>query len=157
VTIARFAAFSLLATSPLINASPAFAGPPETYKQRCSMCHQSDAAGLAGQFPRLAGRVGTIASSPEGRHYLMIEVLNGMYGTIQVDGQSIQGMMPTMRVMSDGDIADVLNHLVKLKAPAKKVAPFTAAEVARVRAEPTLPGSAVSAERARLVAAGKIP
>jgi hypothetical protein len=121
------------------------------------MCHQANAGGLAGQFPRLAGRVGTIASAPEGRRYLMLEVLNGMYGTIQVDGQSIQGLMPTMRTMSDSDIADVLNHLIKLKPPAKKVALFTPAEVAKVRAEPTLNGSAVSAERARLVAAGKIP
>ena len=121
------------------------------------MCHQSDAAGLPGQFPRLAGRVGTIALSPEGRHYLLTELLNGMYGSIQVDGQPIQGMMPTMRSMKDNEIADVLNHLAKLKPPAKKVALFTPAEVAKVRAEPITTGSAVGAERAKLVAAGKIP
>ena len=34
------------------------------YKQSCLMCHQSTGAGLAGQFPRLAGRVAAMAAVP---------------------------------------------------------------------------------------------
>lgn len=157
VIMNRFAGIAVLVIGAAVSTSPAQAGPPELYKARCAMCHQSDAGGLAGQFPRLAGRVGTIAQSPEGRRYLLLEVMNGMYGTIQVDGGTITGMMPTMRSLKDNEAADILNYLVKLKPPAKKVALFTPAEVAKVRAEPPVNGNAVAAERAKLVAAGKVP
>ena len=31
------------------------------FTQNCLMCHQAGAVGLAGQFPRLAGRIATIS------------------------------------------------------------------------------------------------
>lgn len=137
--------------------SPSFAAPADLYAMRCAMCHQPNAAGLAGQFPRLAGRVGMIAQTPDGRHYLALVLLNGMYGPIKVDGSPLSGMMPTMRGLKDEDIAGILNHLVQLKPAAKKQASFTPAEIARVRTEATMSGAKVAAERARLVADGKIP
>ena len=121
------------------------------------MCHQSDGAGLAGQFPRLKGRVGQIATAPEGRSYLALVLLNGMYGKVTVDGQSISGMMPTMSMLSDPQIADLLNYVVGLKKPAKPAAAFTAAEIAKVRAVGKLSGPEVAAERARLLGKGLIP
>lgn len=139
-------------------AQPATAAPTgqQTFAAQCSLCHQSDGGGLAGQFPRLAGRVPTIASNPEGRRYLATVLLYGMYGAINVDGTPISGMMPAVGSLSDQAVADVLNHLLTLK-PARKVAPFTAAEIALVRAADRKGGSEVAAERTRLAGLGIIP
>jgi mono/diheme cytochrome c family protein len=143
---------------PLLLAAPARAATgPQNFASHCSMCHQADGAGLPGQFPRLAGRIGPIAASPEGRHYLISVVLTGMYGKIVVDGQPISGLMPSMGMMSDKDVADVLNHVVALKKPAKPVAAFTAAEVAKIRAEGKRTSSDVGAERTRIDAKKLIP
>ena len=127
------------------------------YPVRCSMCHQPDAAGLPGQYPRLSGRIGTIAGTPDGRHYLALVLLNGMYGSIVVDGHPLVGLMPSAGTLPDKDIADTLNAVVRLKPPAKKVAPFTAAEIAGVRAEGHRTTAQVAAERVRLVGLKLIP
>jgi len=150
-----------LATLAAAMPMPALATGPQTYSARCSMCHQPDGAGLAGSFPRLAGRVPVIARSPEGRRYLAMVLLLGIYGPITVDGKPISGMMPTMASLDDQAIADVLNHVMTLQKtgqkPAGKVAPFTATEIAAVRAGVRKSGSEVAAERARLAARKLIP
>lgn len=130
---------------------------PQTFANRCSMCHQPSGAGLPGQFPRLNGRVAQIATSPEGRRYLAMVLLYGIYGPITVDDKKITGLMPGMGTMSDQDIADVLNHAVSLKKAAKPAAPFTAAEVAKVRAGGKQTAAQVAAERGRLAGKGLIP
>jgi len=133
--------------------------PPVLFAQRCAMCHQTDGNGLPGQFPRLAGRAATIAQTPAGRHYLALVLLNGMVGSIKVDGQAIAGLMPSMAALKDQEIADLLNHAAGLKpaVAGKKPAPFTAKEIAAVRAAGTVGASAVAGERAKLAAAGSIP
>jgi mono/diheme cytochrome c family protein len=137
-------------------ANPAYAAGPQVYASRCSMCHQTTGAGLPGSFPRLSGRVSQIAASPDGRAYLVRVLLFGMYGSVTIDGKSINGLMPNMASMADQDMADVLNHVVSLKKVGKPAA-FTAAEVAKVRAGPKATTSAMAAERARLVAKGGFP
>lgn len=153
MTLALAAAMALLA------GHSASAGPAgqQAYAARCSMCHQPSGAGLAGQFPRLAGRLGKMAAKPEGRRYLALVLLHGLYGPITVDGRAVSGVMPTMGSMSDAAIADLLNHAAALPAPTRGVAPFTAAEVAKVRAEGRKSGSDVAVERARLAAKGLMP
>jgi len=121
------------------------------------MCHQAAGTGLPGQFPRLAGRVPKIAASPDGRRYLALVLINGLYGPITVDGKAINGVMPAAGSLTDQAIADVLNHVMTLPGHAKKIAPFTAAEIAAVRASGRKSGNAVAAERSRLVAAKLIP
>jgi len=128
-----------------------------TFSAQCSMCHQPDGAGLPGSFPRLAGRVPEIAGSPDGRRYLAMVLLYGMYGSITVDGKSISGLMPAAATLSDQAVADVLNHVLTLRKPASKLAPFTAAEIAAVRAGARKTGSDVATERARLAALKLIP
>lgn len=152
-TLALAAAMALLAGQ----SAAAGAAGQKDYAARCSMCHQPSGAGLAGQFPRLAGRLGKIAAKPEGRRYLALVLLYGLYGPINVDGRAVSGVMPAMGSMSDAAIADLLNHAVALPKATKGGAPFTAAEVAKVRAEGRKSGSEVAAERARLVAKGLIP
>ncbi|WP_429614983.1 c-type cytochrome [Sphingobium olei] len=134
----------------------AMAGGPQTFASRCSMCHQPSGAGLPGQFPRLSGRVSEIAGSPDGRRYLTMVLLYGLYGPITVDDKKIAGLMPGMGTMSDQDVADVLNHAVAFKKAAKPAPPFTAAEIAKVRAGGKLTASQVAAERGRLAAKGLI-
>jgi mono/diheme cytochrome c family protein len=140
----------------LMVAGTAAAAPKATYLARCSMCHQANAQGLAGQFPRLAGRSAQIAQTPEGRHYLARVVLHGMYGSIAVDGQSIAGLMPSMTAMTDAEIADALNHAITAGKPAKPAAPFKPGEIAAVRAEGKASGSDNAALRQQLVASGVI-
>lgn len=132
------------------------ASPKTTYLARCSMCHQASAQGLAGQFPRLAGRSAQIAQTPEGRQYMISVVLHGMYGSIDVDGQPIAGLMPAMAAMTDAEIAEALNFALTAAKPAKAAVPFKTAEVAAVRASPKLSGSQNAALRKTLVANGTI-
>lgn len=105
------------------------------YLQNCLMCHQSGGAGLPGQFPRLAGRVAAIAAVPGARPWLVQVVSHGMSGSISVDGEAILGLMPSFAHISDADTAALLNHLMTLgEAPRTAPAPFTAEEVAGLRA-----------------------
>ena len=143
-----------------VMAAPAVAAAgPELFANRCAMCHQASGAGLSGQFPRLAGRVNVIAQTPPGRRYLVLVLLNGMVGSITVDGQGISGLMPSVAALPDQDLAELLNHAVRLGPPAKgkKPVPFTAAEIAEVRQSGAIGPSATAVERAKLVAAGVIP
>jgi mono/diheme cytochrome c family protein len=133
----------------------AYANGAMTYASRCSMCHQSDGAGLPGQFPRLSGRVAQIAASSAGRALLGKILLNGMYASIVVDGKAINGLMPSAGSMNDQDISDVLNFVVAMKK-AGKPAPFTAAEITKLRAA-KLSSAAVGSERNGLAAKGLVP
>lgn len=128
---------------------------PPAYRANCQGCHQADAKGLPGQFPRLNGRANLIAATPEGRQYLMHAVLFGSAGRIVVDGKTIIGVMPAFGRLSDADLAQALTYVSRLgggKAPAA----FTPAEVKAARAD-QLSSTAVSANRARLLEAKQIP
>lgn len=120
------------------------------------MCHQAAAQGLPGQFPALAGRSAQIAQMPEGRRYLVRVALWGLYGPIEVDGKTLNGLMPGVAGASDTEISDVLNHVIALGKPAKPAKPFKAAEVAAVRAEGKVSGTDNAALRKTLVASGAI-
>lgn len=108
------------------------------FNANCSMCHQLDAAGVPGQFPRLAGRAGKIAATAAGRHYLERVVLYGMMGTIKVDGTEIVGgVMPSFSSLSDQDLADALDYITSLDDAGKlhwKGALFKPADIAGARA-----------------------
>jgi mono/diheme cytochrome c family protein len=129
------------------------------YASNCALCHQFGATGLPGQFPRLAGRVAMIATSREGRDYLMKVLSYGMSGTIKVDGQAINGAMPPFRaILSADDTKAVTDYLESLPPkPAKAFAPLDAADIAKLRNGPALTPAQVFGLRAALAAAGKIP
>jgi mono/diheme cytochrome c family protein len=124
------------------------------FSQNCAMCHQSGAAGLPGQFPRLAGRVGPISAKPAGRAYLVDVLTYGMVGQVTVDGQPIIGMMPPFAGLPDEQVAAVLGYLQSLGGAPKEA--FTAAEVTAGRAKDKKSGSEVLAERQTLAAAGVV-
>jgi mono/diheme cytochrome c family protein len=126
------------------------------YEGTCALCHQVDAKGLPGQFPRLAGRVDRIAADADGRRYLVTVVLNGMAGRITVDGTPLVGVMPSFQSLSDTDIAGVLSYLVKLTS-ARAPGTIKPADVAAVRAAGTLSAADVLSQRATLAERGRIP
>ena len=137
-------------------AAPAAAEPRGAFVARCSMCHQAGGEGLAGQFPRLAGRAAGIAQSPDGRKYMARVVLYGMVGPISIDGKPLMGVMPGMASMDDAEIAEILSHAVTLGKPAKPAKPFKAAEIAAVRAAGRVSMGDNAALRAKLVSDGLI-
>lgn len=128
------------------------------FAQNCALCHQSGAAGLPGQFPRLAGRVAAIGSHPEGRSYLVDVLTYGLSGTIKVDGEEIVGLMPPFAALPDDVVADVLSYVQSLgdapKAPSKAI---SAQEVAAARARPPKSADEVQEERQALLKKKVIP
>lgn len=105
------------------------------YTLYCQGCHLADGSGTPEKVPALKNEVGRFLGVDGGREYL-----------VQVPGTS-------QSPMSDAEIADVLNWMLKNfsaeQLPADFV-PYTGEEVSRVRPEPL---ANVSAVRARLVAA----
>ncbi len=125
---------------------------PPAWKANCQVCHQADGKGLAGQFPRLAGRASTIAEKPAGRAYLAGVVIHGMAGRVTVDDKPIIGVMPGFTTLSDADLAAALTFAAK----GGKGGPFKPYEIAAVR-KALKPEGGMIAVRAALVADGTIP
>jgi cytochrome c5 len=125
------------------------------FNANCAMCHQLGAAGVPGQFPRLAGRAGAIATTATGRLYLERVVLFGLMGKITVDGTPIVGgVMPSFASLSDQDLAAALDYVVSLDTSGKliwKGAVFEPADIAGVRAGKPLSPTQVHDLRAAAV------
>lgn len=148
---------SLVAIQAMMSVSANAGSGGTTYSAQCAMCHQTSGSGLSGQFPRLNGRTVELARTPESRRYVVMVLLYGMYGKIVVDGKPLSGVMPTMGMLSDQQIADVLNHTLQLGRAGRPPPPFTAIEVSKVRAAGRRTSADVAAERVRLVGKGLIP
>jgi len=111
-------------------ATSAFAADPDgaaVYK-RCAACHLASKAGVPGAFPPLKGEVQKFAAKPDGRRYLVLVVTRGLSGSIKAEGKTYMGMMPAQSMLSDAEVAAVLNHVT---SHAKA---FSADEVAKLRA-----------------------
>jgi mono/diheme cytochrome c family protein len=127
------------------------------YRNNCALCHQTGAQGLAGQFPRLAGRIAAIATAHAGREYLIEVLLNGMAGRITVDDTPIQGVMPSFRTLSDEQIAAVLSYLAGLAPSAGRPVAFRVIELAALRQQPQITPTAMRERREELHRAGTVP
>jgi hypothetical protein len=113
--------------------------------------------GAPGQFPRLAGRVATIAGNPDGRAYLVGVVRNGLSGSIKVDGVMVAGLMPALPQLQVQELASILNYVTSLEpAPTRKPQRFSGAEVASL-SKRVLASQQLLSERESLVSAGVIP
>ncbi len=101
------------------------------FETNCQICHQAGGVGVAGQFPRLAGRVGAIASSDDGRKLLPTVVLYGMSGSVAVDSQNRARHHARLRD-PEGRRAGGSAELCVEPRPAGegKPRPFTAAQIA---------------------------
>ena len=108
-----------------------------SFNARCATCHQQNAQGVPGMYPPLADSIGNELRLKRGREYLIEVVLNGMAGSIVVNGTTYVGLMPQFASLSDDEIAATLNQvLTKFNAVElpKDFAPFSAAEVHAARA-----------------------
>ncbi len=137
------------------NPSLAADTPEQLFANNCSICHQMGGQGVGGQFPRLTGRAGIMASSGEGRDFLMTLLLTGMSGAVVVDGQKIVGVMPDFSSFSDTELAAILTYVARLggASPTR----FTAAQVRTVRARPPVAPSELAIRRNALQSAKIIP
>lgn len=109
------------------------------YAASCAGCHGAEGAGVPGAFPPLAGHAAALAAAD--RDHLPRVVLYGLQGEIRVEGQRYAGVMPAWAHLSDAEIAALLDHLLGLggagdEPDAAAPAPYTAAEVAALRAQP---------------------
>ena len=120
----------------------------------CGLCHQRNGEGVAGQFPRLAGRVGLIAAKAEGKLYLAHVLAAGMTGAITIDGYTIAGYMPSFGQVPAADVAAILTYVTGLGGTPPVV--FTTAEIEAART-PILSARAVHDQRVKLVAAKIVP
>jgi mono/diheme cytochrome c family protein len=128
------------------------------FTQNCQMCHQAGAVGLAGQFPRLAGRIAAISGNPQGRAYLIDVLTYGMAGRITVDDQAIIGLMPPFAQIADGEVAAILTYVQSLgDGPSAPPAAFSAEEIHARRSGPAKTAADVQDERQSLAQVHVIP
>ncbi len=103
------------------------------FGQSCAGCHQPTGLGIPGVFPPLASSDFLLADKDRAVRV----VLNGLVGPVTVNGVTYESAMPPMP-FSDEEIAAVLSYVNQ--AWGNQGSPVSAADVARIRAEPA-PGS----------------
>jgi nitrite reductase (NO-forming)/hydroxylamine reductase len=102
----------------------------KAFQSACQACHQADGKGLPGAFPPLAASDYLKAD----KHRAIKNVLQGLTGSVVVNGATYNSVMPPMSQLSDAEIADALTYAMNTWGNAFGV--VSAAEVAAVRAGP---------------------
>lgn len=125
-----------------------------SYLKHCSLCHQADAQGIPGTFPRIWGRVGQIAATPEGALFLAQALLWGMSGTIVVDDVPITGVMPGVPHVADEEIVAIVDYLITEGGTLENSSAFSLEVLKSVRAAGRIPQAATNARRDELFKAG---
>lgn len=124
-------------------AAPTSAESPETlYMLQCRGCHGPDGGGTPGVVPALAGQVARFVTVPGGRAYL-----------VRVPGSAQSSL-------SDTELAQVLNWIVRRFGPAEAVRgfePYTREEVKGVRRPPLVDVGAVRRGLLEMIEAAGAP
>lgn len=119
--------------------------------QRCAACHLPTGAGVPGAFPPLGADFRALAVTPAGREYLALVVIKGLMGPLTVEGKTYVGVMPA-QPLDDAGVAAVLNHVAaNIAKVGEGFQPYTADEVAAVRASGKALTSADVARRHAMV------
>jgi cbb3-type cytochrome c oxidase subunit III len=106
------------------------------YAAKCAACHQAGGGG-GGPYPPLAGNADVTASDTAN---LILTVLNGRSGPIQVNGKTFSGAMPAWKdQLSNDDVAAVLTYI--RSAWTNKAAAVSADQVAAARNPVALSGA----------------
>jgi nitrite reductase (NO-forming) len=79
----------------------------EIYTRNCSSCHQADGKGVGNVFPPLH-QSDYIQKDP---NRLIHNILYGLNGEIEVNGQKFNGLMPPVR-LTDEEILSVSNYVL---------------------------------------------
>ncbi|AMO23939.1 copper-containing nitrite reductase [Ramlibacter solisilvae] len=74
----------------------------------CSVCHQSNGAGMPGVFPPLAKADYLTADIKRA----IGVVLNGLSGKVTVNGQEYNSVMPPMNQLNDDEVANILTYVM---------------------------------------------
>ncbi len=83
----------------------------EIYDSKCASCHGLEGAGIAGQFPPLAGSEWVTEDNDENKRRHVQVVLEGLKGAVTVKGVEYNGVMqPWFNVLNDDEVAAVVNH-----------------------------------------------
>jgi len=112
------------------------------FTTKCAACHQATGLG-GGPYPPLAGNADVTASNTSN---LILTVLNGRSGPIQVNGKTFSGAMPAWKdQLSDDDIAAVLTYVRSTWT--NSAAAVAAAQVASARNPTALSGAQIFAAK----------
>ncbi|MBS1103923.1 c-type cytochrome [Gluconobacter sp. Dm-62] len=107
---------------------------PREYSNECSICHHGG-HGQVSEIAPIFGRVGPIAQTPAGHHYLVDVLLYGLDGSITAGGAHYNNSMPSFHRLSDDEIARILTFVASQEMPSGAPT-FTAADIAAGRAHP---------------------
>ena len=102
----------------------------------CSVCHQTSGAGLPNVFPPLAKSDFLLADK---KRSIGI-VLNGLTGSVTVNGAQFNSVMPPMSQFDDYDVANILTYV--RSSWGNQGEPVSSEEVAKVRAATKRPAGA---------------
>lgn len=82
--------------------------PERAYRQQCGSCHGASGQGAPGRIPPLVGTERVVERDEE----LVLIVLHGMIGPLEVRGETYDSYMPPMsHRLSDPEIASILTYL----------------------------------------------
>jgi mono/diheme cytochrome c family protein len=158
-----FACLAIAAAGGPALAQPAAADPAgaQVYETVCAACHQPNGQGVPDAFPPLAGHVADLLAKGAPRDYLAKVVLFGLAGPISVAGRTFDGAMPPWDQLSDAELAGALNYAATAwgndKALPRGFKPFTADEIASVRARPSSPEETRAVRLAAIAGGGATP
>jgi nitrite reductase (NO-forming) len=107
------------------------------FKGTCSVCHQPEGTGIPAVFPPLAKSDFLMAD----RERAMRIVLNGLTGTVKVNGNDFTSVMPPMSQLNDDEIANILTYVRNSWGNVDPVA-ITSAEITKMRASTERPAGA---------------
>ena len=80
----------------------------KVFSTNCSSCHGAQGQGMPGAFPPLDGNP-VVTGDP---HKVIGIVLDGLKGSISVNGATYNGQMPAWKgTLSNGDVADVITFI----------------------------------------------
>ena len=82
-------------------------GGAKVYQVYCSACHQMNGKGASGRFPPLTNTEWVTGD----KERLIQVVLRGMEGSLKIDNEVYNGVMPQHSFLNDDEIADVLTFI----------------------------------------------
>lgn len=140
-------AFALSSLAPRFVGAQAPDG-AKIFAATCQACHQVSGLGVPNQFPPLVGNEWVLGNEDR----LVMIVLHGLVGEIEVEGETFNGAMPTLGpTFSDAELAAVASYV--RRSWGNSAAPIATATVTRVRlahAMRTTPWTVAELRRATL-------
>ncbi|MEO9894470.1 cytochrome c, partial [Aurantibacter sp.] len=82
-------------------------GGEKLYYQYCSACHQTNGKGASGRFPPLVNTDWVLGDS----NRLIKVLLRGMEGSLEINGEVFNGVMPQHSFLKDKEVAQILTYI----------------------------------------------